>query len=84
VVRTPVFSTAEARQIAGGHFNVRALSFIQGEAEVIGTPNLVAGDLVVLENLGVRFSGTYYLTSVTHAVNQKGFTTRVTVQRTAT
>jgi phage protein D len=84
LVRTPVFSEAEARQIAAGNVNRRALGFIRGEAAVIGTPKLKAGDLVIFTKLGTRFSGEYYVTSSTHIIDETGYTTEITVERTAT
>ncbi|HEX8140074.1 MAG TPA: contractile injection system protein, VgrG/Pvc8 family [Pyrinomonadaceae bacterium] len=84
VVDKPVFSEGEAAQIAKGRFNELAVDFITGEGTAIGNTDIRAGEVVEFKGLGQRFSGLYYITSSTHAVNRKGYKTRFTVARNAT
>jgi uncharacterized protein len=84
VVDKPVFSEGEAAQIAKGKFNELAVDFIVGEGTAIGNTDIRAGEVVEFKGLGQRFSGLYYITSSTHAVDRKGYTTKFTVARNAT
>jgi uncharacterized protein len=83
-VTQPVQTKAEADQIALGRFNELALTYIQGEVTCFGRPELRAGTVVDIEGAGRTFSGSYYVTSVTHTVtSEDGYQTSFTVQRTA-
>lgn len=84
-VRSPVFSQAEADQMALGRFNDMALAYINGEGVCLGLTALRAGVVIKIEGLGKRFSGLYYVTSATHTVSPKrGYRTAFTVRRNAT
>jgi uncharacterized protein len=84
-VDRPIFSQAEADQIALGQFNEMALTYITGEGMCIGRTDLRAGIVVNIEDLGVRFSGRYYVTSATHTYSPaRGYRTAFTVKRNAT
>jgi uncharacterized protein len=85
VVDQPVFSAAEAERDARGRLNSLALTYIDGEGVVIGNNALRAGKVVELEGLGRRFSGRYYLTSITHTwLRSRGYRTAFTTRRNAT
>jgi len=84
VVDKPVFSQGEANQIAKGLFNEMTVDFITGEGVAIGNTNIRAGQVIELLKLGQRFSGPYYVTSSTHRIDRKGYTTGFTVARNAT
>jgi phage protein D len=83
VVDKPVFSEGEANQIAKGLFNEMTVEFITGEGTAIGNAEIRAGEVVELLKLGPRFSGPYYVTSSTHVIDRKGYSTRFTVARNA-
>ncbi|HFE65166.1 MAG TPA: phage late control D family protein [Caldithrix sp.] len=83
VVDKPIFSNGEALQIAKGKVNDVAVEFIKGEGSAIGNPDIRAGEVIELVRLGERFSGLYYVIASTHVVNQNGYTTKFTVERTA-
>lgn len=78
-----IFSQTEAEQIAKAKYNEMILEFITGEGKAIGNPELKAGEVIELTRLGKRFSGSYYLTAVTHVINQTGYLTNFCVQRNA-
>src|SRR5215831_17742798 len=84
VVTKPVFSQSEANQIAKGLFNEMTVDFITGEGSAIGNPDIRAGQVVEILKVGQRFSGPYYITSSTHVVSSRGYTTRFTFARNAT
>lgn len=84
VVRAQAFSQAEADRIAFARFNAAALDFIRGDGRARGRTDLRAGRVVSLENLGERFSGEYYLTSVVHSFSRHdGYLTDFRVRRNA-
>jgi Bacteriophage probable baseplate hub protein len=84
-VDVPVPSKAQADGMAVHRFNELALTFIQGEVECAGDPELQAGKVVSIQGAGDTFSGAYYITSVTHSVTPgEGYRTRLEVRRNAT
>jgi phage protein D len=83
--RWPVFSPAEADQMATGRFNDMALAYVGGEGLCYGRADLRAGHVVEIEGLGQRFSGLYYVTSATHTISATaGYRTAFSVRRNAT
>lgn len=84
-VDMPVFSQAEADQLAGGWLNEIAMTYIEGYGLCIGIADLRAGALVEIEGVGRRFSGPYYVTSAEHRYSPStGYRTAITVRRNAT
>jgi phage protein D len=83
LVRSPIASQAEADQVAAASFNSASLEFIRGDGRVRGRTDVRAGRVVHLDELGTRFSGTYYLTSVVHRYSPRdGYLTEFRAQRT--
>lgn len=83
-VRWPVAAKAEADQMARAQLDEMALHYIHGEVLCEGRPELHAGEVVKIEEAGKMFSGPYYITSVTHTVNEtRGYETLLHVQRNA-
>ncbi|HLK01347.1 MAG TPA: contractile injection system protein, VgrG/Pvc8 family [Streptosporangiaceae bacterium] len=84
VLGQPVRSLAEAGSVADGQFTAGALAYVEGDVVAFGRPLLRAGTVVDISGAGQTFSGSYYITSVTHAVtSEHGYLTSFTVQRTA-
>lgn len=84
VLGQPVRSLAEAGPVADGQFAAGALTYVEGDVVAFGRPLLRAGTVVDIAGAGQTFSGSYYITSVTHAVTpEHGYLTSFTVQRTA-
>lgn len=85
IVSQPVFSKAEADQMALGQFKEMAIAYITGEGTCQGNADLRAGKVIELTGLGKRFSGLYYVTSTEHQYSRsQGYTTSFTVRRNAT
>jgi len=85
IVDRPVFSQAEADGMAQGRFDEMALAYISGEGVCVGRTDLRAGTVIDMQGLGQRFSGLYYLTSVTHSYSpSRGYRTAFSVRRNAT
>jgi phage protein D len=76
IVDAPVMTEQEARELAISLLRERAYEFITGNGEIIGLPDMRPGDNVLLEGLGERFSGSYYVRNVEHVINSSGYTTR--------
>lgn len=75
-----VHSQGDATAIAQAALDELTDNSLQIEGEMKGTPSLLPGNLLTLANLGARFNGNYYVTSVTHRIDsQNGYTTRFTV-----
>jgi uncharacterized protein len=84
LVRLPVASQAEADQMAAASFKSATLDFIRGEGRVRGRTDVRAGRVVNLNDLGERFSGAYYLTSVVHRYSRHdGYLTDFCARRAA-
>ncbi len=85
-IDSPVYSQAEADQIALGRFNEMAMEYISGEGVCYGRPDLKAGTIVAIEGsaIGTKFSGLYYITSVKHLWNKDhGYQLHFTYKRNA-
>jgi phage protein D len=84
-VQRPVRTRAEADHLAQVDFAGMALSFVQGDGVCSGArPGLRAGSVIRIAGAGRRFSGFYYVTSVTHTLTAEQYSTAFTVKRTAT
>lgn len=74
----------EADLIAQGMMNQGAFELVTGEGRCLGQPSIQSGTVLELRGLGRRFSGLYYVTSVTHSLSgPKGFFTTFLVRRSA-
>jgi phage protein D len=71
----------EADAVALAQLEAKALGFISGRGSCIGNPKLKARSVIELRGLGERFSGTYYVTSVTHTIDAGGYRTDFEVKR---
>ena len=71
----------EALKVAQAILSERAYRFLTGHGKVIGLPDLRPGTNVEIGGVGRRFSGTYFVTKVTHVLNQQGFLTEFDVSR---
>jgi phage protein D len=76
-----VTSVNHANAIARAVLNQLSDGFIEGDVESIGIPEIKPGVCIGLQKVGERFSGKYYVKSVTHTINNSGYRTRFTVKR---
>jgi uncharacterized protein len=78
----PVFTKAEAQQIAEAQMNRTMLGLIVGHGVCCGNPKLEPGQVVRLQGLNKTFNGDYYLTGVSHHHSfESGYTTHFKVRR---
>jgi len=84
VVERPVHTEQEAKSIAIGILKDRHKEMVKASASCVGLPALRAGCKVDIANLGSRFSGTYYVVSTTHTIDDSGYITRFEARREVT
>jgi phage protein D len=85
ILGQPVRNLPEADPVAKGQFSAGSLGYVEGEVVAYGQPQLHAGTVVDIAGAGQKFSGRYYVTSVTHTLTSgHGYQTSFTVQRNAT
>lgn len=80
IVNQPVVSQAEADVLAAARLDEISGAFIEAEGEAFRRPDVQAGELVKLEKLGKRLSGTYLVTRATHLYTSNGLKTVFSVR----
>jgi uncharacterized protein len=78
-----VYSVEHANAVAQSELNRGSDSFIEGEVETIGIPQIRPGVTVRLDKMGQRFSGKYYVKETSHSIGNNGYRLRFTVKRNA-
>ena len=81
ITTQPVESREQAKQLAVATLRRYLYGFLTGRAKSFGLPGLVCGEYVELNGLGNRFSGFYYITGTTHAIDDSGYTTGFDVRK---
>lgn len=81
IVNQPVNSKKEAETLAKQTLENIAKDMVKGTGNVVGLPDLRAGNVVFLEGLGQRFSGRYFVTATTHTIGDSGYTTQFECRR---
>lgn len=84
IVDQPVVSQAEADALAAARLDEISGAFVAAEGTAFRRPDIRAGQMVKLEALGQRFSGTYLVTNATHIYTAEGLKTTFTVRGTRT
>jgi uncharacterized protein len=75
-----VNSKEHAQSIAKAELIKASDTLIEGKVECIGLPQIRTGVNVILEKVGERFSGKYYVTETTHTINSNGYRTSFSVK----
>ncbi|MGD8804461.1 MAG: VgrG-related protein [Chloroflexota bacterium] len=79
IVNLPVTSQAEADKLAQARINELSGMCVTATGSAFRRPDLRAGQVVKLEQLGSRFSGSYLVTAVRHVFDSTGFTSEFEV-----
>jgi phage protein D/phage baseplate assembly protein gpV len=79
VTARPVFTAAEAQELATGLGNDIGREFVQAEGVCEGDPKVKAGCKVNVKKVGTRFSGSYLVTSATHLYTIEGYTVQFSI-----
>jgi phage protein D len=77
----PVNSSGEAKRMAVAALESIAKDMIKGSGTTVGLPDLRAGSIALIDGMGDRFSGRYFLTSTTHTISDGGYTTHFECRR---
>jgi uncharacterized protein len=82
IVDRPCITDAEARQQAKAQAQQEALNLIEAEGMTWGRTDIQLAKTIQISGLGTRFSGSYYVTGVTHQRDGRGqFNTHFRVKR---
>lgn len=81
VVDEPVFTNCEARERAIAILLDQTKEMVTATVRVVGLPDLRAGQIVVLGNLGARLNGRYFVTKSTHTIDDNGYITTFDCRR---
>jgi phage protein D len=63
---TPVFTQAEADQLALAHFNRALLQLVSADGVCTGRTDLRPGLVIKIDGVGTRFAGQYYVAATSH------------------
>lgn len=77
----PVNSEEEAKKMAVAALESIAKDMVKGSGSTVGLPDLRAGSIALMDGMGDRFSGRYFLTSTTHTISDGGYTTHFECRR---
>jgi phage protein D len=80
VIDQPVHSEAEARRVAREKLQQIVKEMQTCEGQTVGLPELRAGTLVEIGEVGDTFGGLYFVTSTTHAIGN-GYTVEFEARR---
>ena len=76
-------TVAEAEELARAYLKKSEYTLVQGSGSIVGDPALKAKTLVEIAGVGRRYSGTYYVTKVTHSIGDGGYVSDFECQRNA-
>lgn len=83
ITHIKVESVDHANAVAKAVLNKASDSYVGGEGECVGIPQIQPGVCIALEKMGKRFSGKYYIVAAAHKIGSSGYTTTFTVKRNA-
>jgi phage protein D len=81
VVDEPIFTNCEARERAIAILLDQTKQIVPADVKVVGLPDLRAGQVVNITNLGARLSGRYFVTNTTHTIDDNGYITSFSCRR---
>jgi phage protein D len=81
VVDEPLFTDCEARERAVAILHDQLKVLVTADAKVVGLPDLRAGQIVVIKELGARLSGKYFITKTQHTIDDNGYVTTFSARR---
>lgn len=76
IANKPINSQQEADTMAKEAMEKMVKDTVKGRGSTVGLPDLRAGSVLMIDGLGERFTGRYYVTSTTHAISDSGYTTQ--------
>ena len=82
IIDNMIIDSQDAENIAKAKYNLMLKEFLTGEGVCTGNPKIRAGKTIEIKGIGERLSGTYYVISTAHSIDEKGYTTTFKVRRT--
>jgi uncharacterized protein len=83
ITNIPTSIPGFAQQVADSALAASTLGLVRGEGQCSGNAKIKAGITIKVEGVGNRFSGKYYLSTVTHNFGPEGYATQFTGWRNA-
>ncbi len=80
VVNQAVYNSTEADAMAQALCNELGGEFVYADATAVGDPAIRVGKLVKLEEMGKKYSGSYYITEARHIFASRVYTTEFSVR----
>jgi phage protein D len=81
VVTAVVADQREANRLAAERLKDISHEMVKGSGSTLGLPDLRAGRRVVIDRLGSRFDGTYFVTATKHTFGDSGYLTSFDCRR---
>jgi phage protein D len=82
VVDEPIFTNCHARERAIAILRDQTKQIVTAEGvKVVGLPDLRAGQVVIIDGVGARLSGEYFITKTTHTFDDNGYITTFDCRR---
>lgn len=81
MIESDVSNQQEAKDIALAQLEAKSIEFITASGSCIGRPDIKARQVINIKGVGKRYSGNYYVTSVTHTIDARGYLTSFQVKR---
>jgi phage protein D len=78
-----VTSVEHANAIAHAELNRASDTFITGQGDCVGIPEIRPGINIRLEKIGKKFQGKYYVQGAGHTINDSGYRTHFSVKKNA-
>ncbi|MBD1580871.1 phage late control D family protein [Pseudoalteromonas sp. S16_S37] len=72
-----------AQNLARDKYNDLLLEFLTGSGQCLGNNRIRAGKTIEITGIGSKFSGVYYVSSVTHTLGDADYQTQFSVKKTA-
>jgi uncharacterized protein len=76
-----VTSKTEAKKLAVETLENIAKDMVKATCSTVGVPDLRAGGIIMIQGVGKRFSGRYFVTATTHTIGDSGYTTQFECRR---
>jgi phage protein D len=82
VVDEPIFTNCQARERAIAILRDQTKQIVTADdVKVVGLPDLRAGQVVIIDGVGARLSGEYFITKTTHTFDDNGYITTFNCRR---
>jgi Bacteriophage probable baseplate hub protein len=82
VVDEPIFTNCQARERAIAILRDQTKLIVTADdVKVVGLPDLRAGQVVVIDGVGARLSGEYFVTKTSHTIDDNGYVTTFSCRR---